>query len=191
MTLYSIFVLIHNIVSHGVVACIISIGTMLVSIEFWRISEYICGYFKNPTVEVPDRWYRTLNVFWGLLTSAESEFYYGGEHSITLGGSGALLLVSYDNYVIPTLFLLGNLILSMVLIILVNKRRDLARGNVLVPNKVARVCLSVMISLALAVWLATCFFAVEVSWLRFVSISSVTCIVLFILCMKILKKQVK
>jgi len=190
LALYSIYVLIHNVANHNIVACVLSVVIMFMSIEYWLVEEYICDFFTNPTVEVSESFLRLINVFWGMLTSRDASFMEDADYQFRIGNYNYLTLVSYDSYLIPTIFVIGILVLSFFLVILVNKKRDMAREGMLISNKVARSVISALLAIAIALYLATCFGA-EITIKIYVILSVIYAVLLFLLFMKIWKRMVK
>lgn len=200
LTAYTVYMLVHSVVIHGVAGMLVSIGTM--AAPAWLLlmvvafAEALAGTDAGSAVE---HWYRLHDTFFRLCVLFTGQSYYQSTFLLAsdtyVQGDlvGSFELVSYGYMTKLFIALVLILILLFALTWFINTKQDGARFGRLVPLRPARILLDAGIAVCLGAWVTWILIMIlEMdSLLLTLFLLVVVCTGLFILTNKILKKVIR
>jgi len=181
IALYSIYAMMHSIVSNTIIAGIL--GCAMIGLPSWLcwLFTFMDDLFCLNLMDMDELGFRLAHVFWGMTTSIDG------------GGIGYSSLVAYDSMILIAAVLGSVIVICLVVSAIFSERENLAKAGVIIPNDKARIAISALLAIVLGTmgtWLIDYELMVNMLWV-FVVVFLVVSTVLFLLLKKLFRLRMK
>jgi hypothetical protein len=189
LTVYSVMLLAHALVSQGIRAGLIGAGMVAAPLWLWMVSYEIM--LEGLDIDVP-AWWNTRNYFGVLLGMGYGEArYYATED---WGNVQAGDFVSYDNFWILALICILTAAVCFCIAYFTTGRNDVAKTGMLVQKRAARIFLGAGMGVCFASGIVLFFYFSmnqEFNLEMFVIICALLAFIIYLLCQKLFVRTVR